>query len=79
MNTRETVVETDARSRVVLPGHPNERFIVRENGDGSLLLEPAQVVSKAQAEYDSDPELRELIARASAAPTVRRRRSHRTS
>jgi hypothetical protein len=32
------IVETDARSRVVLPGHSNQRFILRENSDGSLLL-----------------------------------------
>lgn len=79
MTTLDPFVETDARSRVVLTGHPNERFLVRENGDGSLLLEPARVVSEAQAEYDRDPELRDLLARASAAHTVRRTRSRRTS
>lgn len=72
------LIETDARSRVVLPGHANERFLVRENGDGSLLLEPARVVSEAQAEYDQNPELRDLIERASKSPTVRRTRKRRT-
>lgn len=66
------MVETDTRSRVVLPGHPNQRFMVRENADGSLLLQPARVVTEAQHEYDTDPELRELLARASASRTVRR-------
>ena len=73
----ETIIETDARSRVVIPGHPSERFLVRENGDGSLLLEPVRVLSVAQAEHDADPQLRELLARASAAPTVRRTRRRR--
>lgn len=68
----DVLVETDARSRVVLPGHPEQRFLVRENEDGSLLLQPARVVSDAQAEYDNDPELRELLARAAASTTVRR-------
>lgn len=69
-----TLVQTDARSRVVLPGHPNQRFLVQENTDGSILLQPARVVSEAQAEYDSTPELQELLGRAMASETVTRRR-----
>lgn len=69
-----TYVTTDDRSRVVLPGHPNATFLLRENSDGSLLLEPARVVSEAQAEYDRDPALRELLERAQSSATVRRRR-----
>ena len=68
------LIETDARSRVVLPGHPNQRFVVTQQGDGSILLQPAVVKTTAQEEYDSDPALRELLARASASPTVRRAR-----
>jgi hypothetical protein len=73
------MVETDDRSRVVLPGHPNQQFLLRENADGSLLLQPARMVTEAQHEYDSDPELRDLLARAAAAPTVRRARRRRAS
>lgn len=73
------LVETDGRSRVVLPGRQNERFLVTENADGSLLLEPAVVVSKAQYEYDTSPELQELLHRAAASPTVRRPRTRRAS
>ena len=76
--TELALVETDARSRAVLPGRPNQRFVMRENPDGSLLLQPARVVTDAQYEFDSDPELRELLARAAAAPTVRRARARRT-
>jgi hypothetical protein len=68
------LVETDGRSRVVIPGHPNQRFVVQENADGSVLLEPARVITDAQHEYDN-PELRELLARAAASPSVTRRRS----
>lgn len=67
-------VETDSRSRVVLPGHPDQRFIVQENEDGSILLQPAKVVTEAQLEYDESPELRALLARAADSKTVRRRR-----
>ena len=73
----ETIVETDDRSRVVLPGHPNQRFVLRDNPDGSLLLQPARVVTEAQHEYDSDPGLRDLLARAAQSPTVRRARHRR--
>lgn len=69
-----TMVETDNRSRVVLPGHPDQRFLVQENADGSILLQPARVVTEAQLEYDETPALRELLARAASSPTVRRTR-----
>ncbi len=71
------VIETDNRSRVVLPGHPNQRFLLRENEDGSLLLQPARIVTEAQLEYDTTPELRDLLSRATASPTVRRTRKRR--
>lgn len=70
----EPLVHTDARSRMVLPGHPDRSFLLRENSDGSILLEPARIVSEAQAEYDATPELQELLARATQSTTVRRRR-----
>lgn len=76
--TELALVETDGRSRAVLPGRPNQRFVMRENPDGSLLLQPARVVTEAQHEFDSDPELRELLARAAASRTVRRARARRT-
>ena len=69
-----TLIETDARSRVVLPGFPNQRFVVQRNSDGSLLLMPARVVTDAQAEYDQNPALRELLERAATSPTVRKAR-----
>lgn len=75
----QTLIETDARSRVVLPGHPEQRFLVQENEDGSLLLQPARVVTEAQFEYDNNPELRELLDRASKSPTVRKTRERRAT
>ena len=71
------MIETDARSRAVITGHPNQRFLVYENADGSLLLQPAIVVSEAQHEYDTDPCLQELLTRASKSRTVRRTRTPR--
>lgn len=71
------LVETDSRSRAVLPGHSNQRFLLTENADGSLLLQPARVVTDAQHEYDTDPELQALLARAAVSATVRRSRQRR--
>lgn len=71
------LIETDSRSRAVLPGLPNRRFVMRVNDDGSILLQPARIVTDAQHDYDSDPELRDLLARAAASPTVRRARRRR--
>lgn len=67
-------IETDSRSRVVLPGHPNQRFIMQENEDGSVLLQPALVVTEAQLEYDESPELQALLSRAAHSKTRRHRR-----
>ncbi len=68
------LIETDARSRVVLPGHPEQMFAMQENSDGSILLLPAKITTEAQLEYDQTPELRDLLARAAASGTVRKRR-----
>ncbi|MCL2849624.1 MAG: hypothetical protein FWE61_06230 [Micrococcales bacterium] len=68
------VAQTDSRSRLVLPGHPDQLYIVQPHEDGSILLMPGRVVSDAQLEYDNSPELQNLLARAQASPTVRRTR-----
>jgi hypothetical protein len=75
--TLSTLIETDGRSRAVIPGHMNQRFLLQENEDGSLLLQPASVVTDAQLEYDGDPELRALLARAAQSSTVHRSRQRR--
>jgi hypothetical protein len=61
-----TLIETDARSRVVLPGYPGQIFVMQENSDGSILLLPAKITTEAQLEYDQTPELRGLLALAAA-------------
>ena len=74
----KNVIATDSRGRVVLSGRPDEMFIVRENSDGSILLQPATVVSAAQAQCDNDADLRNLLAQAVASPTVNRDRRRAT-
>jgi hypothetical protein len=50
---------------------------MRENEDGSILLQPATVLTVAEHEFQSTPELQDLLARATAAPTARRLRQRR--
>ena len=47
---------------------------MRENEDGSILLQPARVVTEAQHEYDQSPELQLLLSLAAKSKTVRRAR-----
>lgn len=68
------LIETDSRSRAVIRGHPDQRFLGQENSDGSLLLIPAVVMSEAQYEYNSSSELQELLQRAMSSPSVKRSR-----
>lgn len=73
----ETLITTDARGRVTIPGHPNQRFVVRDHEDGSVLLEPAVVVSAAQHAYNNDPDLQRVLHEAMTSPTSTRPRPRR--
>ena len=73
----ERIVETDGEGAVVLSGHPSRRFLIRENADGSILLQPVGVVAEGQYEYNVTAELGELLTAATSSPTVRRTRHHR--
>lgn len=66
-----TLLHTDPRGRVTLPGHGSQDLIMQDNPDGSILLLPAVVVSEAQYAYDTNPELQQLLRDAAASPTVR--------
>lgn len=70
-------IEADDRGRITLPGRPNNRFLLRHNADGSILLQPAQLVTDAQYEYWVNPELRTLLTAAASSRTVHRTRDHR--
>ena len=61
----------------MIPGHANQRFLAQENEDGSILLQPASVVTDEQLEYDGDPELQAVLTRASLSSTMRRARQRR--
>jgi hypothetical protein len=69
------LVETDNWSQVVLPGHANQRFLLSEHADGSMLLEPTRTATGAQYEYDTSPELQDLIRRAAESGYSGKRRT----
>jgi hypothetical protein len=50
---------------------------LRHNADGSILLQPAQLVTDAQYEYWINPELRTLLTAAASSRTTHRTRDHR--
>jgi hypothetical protein len=62
------LVETDGRGRVVLPGRRNERFIVTENGDGSILLEPAVVLTAVEHRLLSSKAFAKKMSQVAAEP-----------
>ncbi|CAG6955960.1 hypothetical protein PICSAR14_01031 [Mycobacterium avium subsp. paratuberculosis] len=45
------MIRTDSRGRVTLAGHPDSAYLLREEPGGVLVLEPAVVMSAAQASY----------------------------
>ncbi len=68
------IIQTDARGRLVLTNRKNEHFLKTELPDGSVILKPGVFVTTAQREFDTNPELQELLSRAANSPTVRRNR-----
>lgn len=68
------ILQTDSRGRAVLTGRKNEHFLKTELPDGTIVLKPGRFVTTAQQEYDSNPELQNLLSQAAASGTIRRDR-----
>ena len=45
------MIRTDGRGRVTLAGHPDSTYLMHEEPGGVLVLEPAVIMSAAQAGY----------------------------
>lgn len=75
------LLERDARGRISLArltSAPAERYLAREEPGGVIILEPAVVMSAAQARLNTSPELLTQVTDAIAHPeraTARRRRA----
>lgn len=71
------LLETDQRGRLTLPGASKKRFLARTEGDGTIILEPAVVMSEADRKFLANTELQATITHYDAHPeelVPRRRR-----
>lgn len=75
------MIRTDSRGRATLAGHPDSTYLLHEEPDGVLVLEPAVLMSSAQASYLALPtadrtHIEEFVADPSTAVkrTYKRRR-----
>ncbi len=72
----DQIVETDARGRASL-GRPGRRYLMHEESDGTLVLEPAVVVTELEARFMANAALQAEIAHALEHPEQRRPRRPR--
>ena len=74
----DQIVETDARGRASL-GRPGRRYLMHEESDGTLVLEPAVVVTELERRFLANAALQAQINYARVHPEQRvRRRARRT-
>ena len=66
----EQIVETDARGRASL-GRPGRRYLMREESDGTLILEPAAVVTELERRFLANAALQAQIEYARQRPEQR--------
>jgi hypothetical protein len=78
-NVADQIVETDARGRASL-GRPGRRYLMHEESDGTLVLEPAVVVTELERRFMANAALQAQIEDARKHPEKRRpRRSPRAT
>ena len=69
------LVQVDTRKRVSLGNMAHHsHYLAREEPDGSIVLEPAVVLTQAERAFLSNPELVETLREANAHPQRRRTR-----
>ena len=73
-----TLIETDSRGRASL-GHPGKRYILHEEPDGTLILEPAVVMTELERRFMENAVVQAQIADAKDHPEERRKRTPRNA
>ena len=69
------LVEVDSRRRVTLGRHAkHDRYLIREEPDGTLVLTPAVVMTELEARFLQNPELVERVKAHLADPSRMKRR-----
>jgi hypothetical protein len=71
------IIETDTRGRASL-GHPDHRYLMHEESDGTLVLEPAVVITELERRFLANATMQADIEHARQHPEQRvpRRRRH---
>ncbi len=69
------IIETDLRGRASL-GKPHSRYLMHEEADGTLVLEPAAVVTELERRFMANAALQAEISFARTHPEQRRPRRH---
>jgi hypothetical protein len=72
----EQIVETDARGRASL-GKPLGRYLMHEESDGTIILEPATVVTELERRFMANSVLQAQVAYAREHPEQQRPRKPR--
>jgi len=72
----DQIVETDARGRASL-GRPERRYLMHEESDGTLILEPAVVVTELERRFMANTALQAQIEYAKTHPEQRAQRQRR--
>lgn len=78
MHERMTSIETDSRGRASL-GRPGKRYVVHEEPDGTLILEPAVVITELERRFVANAAVQAQIAYAKDHPEERRKRKPRNA
>jgi hypothetical protein len=73
MALMDQLVETDVRGRATI-GHPNSRYLKHEEADGTIVLEPASVITDLERRFLNNAALQAQIEYAKAHPEQQRRR-----
>lgn len=75
----DVLIELDTRRRVSLGkiGH-HDRYLAHEEPDGTLILEPAVVMTQAERDYYANPEIVRSVEDSRARPELNRPRRRRT-
>lgn len=66
MSIADVLIETDSRGRTNLSKFSkNARFVGRQEDDGTIILEPARIVTAAEDRLRRNPHTMEKLAKAS--------------
>ena len=67
MSIADVLIETDSRGRTNLSKFSkNDRFLARQEDDGTIILEPARIVTAAEDRLRRNPETIKLLEEAEA-------------